>query len=363
VAQFLKGNFLRKSNRYLVFSSHIISTTGSLSDFMEAHSSYRPVLVEQLPIIPSLQKSWDNLNVKLNAREALYYGKVPALIYEAGLDSIGLPVAKRDAAIETCINTKLVSEETVKNLLGTFINGRIKDVLTPLLPLMDTTKDGQTNQVLWIPFHILGVLQRFRSIVSRKLGNLLSQIERLFSRFKDSKHQSGDGWEALFVIALLVRSITEQFDSLLPLESMMSQSIQAEVSYNALFDQSSMAFQDVTTMDEFLKRIEEPQQFPCIAIYYFSNASFEDYDVVVAAYDKNKKRELYAYQLREGKKNPKSKNAAQLRESFVIRGQPPQTDNTSKGWTVVSEQRISDFFGVSGRNWTPSKWKELNQKK
>jgi len=74
-------------------------------------------------------------------------------------------------------------------------------------------------------------------------------------------------------------------------------SIQAEVSY-------------VTTMDEFLKRIEEPQQFPCIAIYYFSNASFEDYDVVVAAYDKNKKRELYGYQLREGKKKSKVKKCS-----------------------------------------------------
>jgi hypothetical protein len=50
-AIFLKRHFLSPRNRYLVFSSHTVSTSGILTSYMESVSE-RPVHVRQLPLIP-----------------------------------------------------------------------------------------------------------------------------------------------------------------------------------------------------------------------------------------------------------------------------------------------------------------------
>lgn len=55
-ATFLKKHFLSPLNRYLVFSSHTVSVTGKLSDYMESTSN-REVKIRQLPLIPKYELS------------------------------------------------------------------------------------------------------------------------------------------------------------------------------------------------------------------------------------------------------------------------------------------------------------------
>ena len=51
----------------------------------------------------------------------------------------------------------------------------------------------------------------------------LRAIAELFEDFKDSKIQSGDSWEALFLIVLLVRCLSRQFDDMiLPLVDILT---------------------------------------------------------------------------------------------------------------------------------------------
>ena len=49
LAQFLKKNFLDMQNRYLIFSSHVVTTAGDLSGYMETNSE-RKVQIVHLPI-------------------------------------------------------------------------------------------------------------------------------------------------------------------------------------------------------------------------------------------------------------------------------------------------------------------------
>jgi len=91
-AQFLRDVFVKPRNRYLIISSHTLKTKTLLGEFMEV-DSLRPVWVRGLPLIPSLEKVAEELNCpELTARKALYYGLIPALLYQA---STGCPISDK----------------------------------------------------------------------------------------------------------------------------------------------------------------------------------------------------------------------------------------------------------------------------
>ena len=87
-ADFVKDIFLCRKNRYFIYSSHVLNFIGKLSLHMESVSS-REVIVKQLPLIPSLDVARVNFKYStLTDREALYYGLLPSLIYEAKIRSL-----------------------------------------------------------------------------------------------------------------------------------------------------------------------------------------------------------------------------------------------------------------------------------
>ena len=358
LAEFLKSNFVAPANRYLVFSSHVLTTTRELSAFMDGSSgSKRGVLLRELPLIPSLQVAASNFNwPSLNAREALYYGMVPALIHEAHLEildaeGVHLPAAKRDDAIQQCMDGQLVTVDGVQSLLGTFVTGDALSHLKPLSCLMAARRTDNRFVVEWIPFHMMEVLRRFSA--ERGLKGL-EEIVRAFNAFKDAKESSGDGWESLFVAVLLIRCWSQMSDRcVLPFDFKPTGSF----SYNEPFDGAcNFATQNV---DEFVAGIKKPSSFPHVSIYYPTHASFHLYDVIVAHYDDGGLRKLYGYQLKEGKTLPKEIAMTVFEGSFAIRGEAAQVPGMGKDWVRLSEHQIDTFFGVSGHHWTPRRWKAL----
>jgi hypothetical protein len=356
LAEFLKHNFVSRRNRYLVFSSHVLATTGELSSFMDGSGgSKRGVVLRELSLIPSLLVAQANFNwPSLNPRQALYFGMIPALIHEAHLETIHvggehLPSAKRALAIEECMEGSMVNSDAIRRLMGTFITGKRLDLLRPLEPLMATRKLGMESVVEWIPFHMMEALSTFSSLQGLKR---LEEIVRLFNAFKDAKESSGDGWESLFVAVLLIRCWAQMSDRcLLPFEIKPA----CTFSYNKPF-QGNFATQNV---HEFVAGIREPSSFPHIAVYYPTHASFQLYDVIVAHFDEWHVRRLYGYQLKEGKALPKEFAMPVFDGSFVIRGEAAKVAGMGKDWVRANEQQIDSFFGVSGRHWTPRRWKQL----
>ena len=291
----------------------------------------------------------------LNPRQAILYGLVPSMIF---LGHRGELVSeKRDEAIEKCFQKNMVTEDNVVRLLESFVTGEADVVPEPLLQLMNTVEDGKVH---WIPCHMMEVLCQFASRGSLPNQHLvLNQIVSQFRGFADAKGQSGDAWEHLFVVTLLVRALSRQFDdSVFPLNAVNFAG--CSVTFNGPFDLCGKTFESFSVVDEFVASIVTPPHFPHISIYFPSHASFEEVDVIVAAWPTANSRELYGYQLREGKQLPKKKANTAFLKSWVIRGRAAQQRDVIRNWRTASEDEISAFFGESGSNWTPTSWVNLS---
>ena len=378
---FLRKNFVIRTRRYLIFTSRLFTTKNEVSNFLEPGPSYRGVFLRNLPKVPSLAAA-KTLDPGITAIKLLYYGKIPGLVYQSYLGS--LPLSKRDDAIENCVAKKDgVTTKAIKNLVSSFFTGDWEQVPEPLLELMTTkenTDKSKDDLVQWIPFHMVEVLKDFKNANSKlkkkedKLSdfetNVLNWAAKHLNVLEESQIGSGVAWERLFVAVLLMRCFVGRFDgTILPELELKNPS----VSYNDYFESD---FSLTKEPIEFLAAINEPGNYPHVAVYYPKNAGFKLYDAFVAFWPSKGKRETYGYQLKEGKALPDE--AALSREqvekilddkslvdkvfvdkSFVIRGEPAQKQGETNGWITLSESEINNFFGPSGEEWTPKKWKEL----
>jgi hypothetical protein len=352
-AYYLKENFLSSKGRYFVFSSHIVTTAQKLSDCMESVSN-RPLLAPQLPTVPSLAVAISKLHwPALSARGILYYGCIPSLIYEA--KRYGESFEKRQQAIQRCISENLINDRNMKALLESFISGDYDFVPEPLLVLMDSFSRHGPRLVKWIPFHIMEALKKFAKFgqCSTYLSVNVLRITEYFDVFFKAKNSGGDGWEALFIVVVLIRCLTGKSDALfLPL-----QHAECTVSFNEPFEGTE--FGSITNVDDFLECIPTTFGVNHLAVYYPSHASFKTYDLFIAHYDNQGVRSLYGYQLKEGKAVPSAHVSPLLKKSIVVLGQTGNSSTARNGWHIAGQEEIDAFFGVSGSNWTPRFWKQL----
>ena len=224
---FFRDNFLAPLKRYLGFTSHLVTTTMLLREFM-SYPSGRNCDVCCLPLIPSLDVARQNLSQDLTARKALFYGLVPSLIYEDaqhGPPSATIQILKCQP-----------SEENVRKLLGTFIIGGIEfpEGLSPLLSLMSVVEmpAEPSMGIRWIPFHMVNVLEAFsmNEKLSPSFARAIQAIATQLRTFRDSKFLSGEGWEALFVVVILICCISGKFHRFLWLPNDFQG---CEVTYNS----------------------------------------------------------------------------------------------------------------------------------
>ena len=183
--------FLVPAQRMFIFSSHEVWLQGRLMHYMESKSN-RDVMVRTLPLVTrwvvallvdghlTAHHSKRLEQAKrafgwpaLNARKVLYYGSIPALIYQGKLGLSG--TTKRDEAIKQCLQQNLVIDASARQLLASFITGSTKHILAPLEQLMDSVVGEKEGQVVrWVPFHMMEVLRDFAPRVS--FGPLLLEI-------------------------------------------------------------------------------------------------------------------------------------------------------------------------------------------
>ena len=355
---FLRDEFLVRRGRYFVFSSHVQTVANEVAQFIDGGSD-REVIVEQLPTISSIVDTAKNFDwPALNAADALYYGLVPAMIYEARLDmksssTIHLPGKKRMGAIDDCIQRGLVTDEHINNLMKSFITGEPDFVPLPLLQLMDSVG----NKIQWIPHHMVPVLDHFaQSNSSLKYVSSLKDIVKLFTAFCNAKEGSGAGLETLCVITLLIRSMTQEFDSnIIPLDSDSFRN--ATVSFNRNFNLQDKTFGQYKNASEFLPDIATPDHFPHIAIYHPTNASFASVDIIVVAWQSIDVVKRFAIQVKEGTdlQMPEAIDTQDFDVKIWLRGKASNNSFDKKGWKVPSEADIVEFFGESGKHWTPKR--------
>jgi len=73
---FIKSIFLGEEGRYMVFSSHVLTTLGFFGDFVDqSHGLSRHDILQELPVIENLSTAMERLYKNLDgAWEAIYYG-------------------------------------------------------------------------------------------------------------------------------------------------------------------------------------------------------------------------------------------------------------------------------------------------
>ena len=129
-------------------------------------------------------------------------------------------------------------------------------------------------------------------------------LRDLFHGFETGKVSGGDSWEALFVISAIARVATNHFCSLLPLDTVVFAN--CRVSYNCFWEQThdGASFLNITTIEQLIEGLTRPPSYPHVAVFYPPHARFETYDLVVVAYQQADVRQVYGYQLKEGRVIP-----------------------------------------------------------
>lgn len=365
VAIFLKQHFLIQSGRGLVFSSHVASFNNLLVDFMSSRSKRR-VISRPLPIIPSLHETRVHFQMPdLSAQDALFLGLIPGLIVERKMHRA--PTTSRINTVEKFLGT-IQNREDVCRLLRSLLTGAGID--SPLQELTTTDlKDDGTQIFRWIPFHMHYVLDRISQdcpYVDAHMRHCLSSgIVDLFRQFAGTKWEAGDAWEALFLIVLIVRCLTETFDeTVVPLRPLITGSIQ--VQYNGPLNGHVDFFRETNPVD-FVDGIPLRSWVPAgtcaLSIYYPGHARFEAYDVILAFWTADGSRLLYGYQLKEGSTIPAVFAFDQVfTKCFLIRGKAMQGRRSVRLWHSVSDTELDNFFGVSAVQWSAKQWRKLQEK-
>jgi hypothetical protein len=245
-------------------------------------------------------------------------------------------------------------------LLETFITGDPDFVPKPLLQLMTVMRIDAKPKVRWIPYHMMEVLDSFAKQAVLKNHWALNAIPQEFAQFVKAKDQSGDGWESLFVVVLLIRALSAKFDTkVLSLDAATFTGCSVSLNTPFLLPVGK-TFGEISDVEEFVEGIGQPAHHPHIAVYFPTHAQFELYDVIVAISHSGVHMEKFGYQLKERKKLPKKAASNVLDKSLVIRGQPTAESINVRKWTVVGEAELCEFLGESGRHWTPMHWSHLN---
>ena len=360
--KFVKSNFISKASRYMVFSSHIIGTLGDLTNFVDpSKGSKRRVILQALPRISGLSMA-KKIDHKLESvRQALRCGFIPGLIYDQRPSGGKEAGGKRQEAVENY--NKLASnhpEQVLMSLLRSFITGDIKLIPAPLHILFDTVQVDETGSTLlrWIPLHFEYVMSRVALPFDSQLQVVANKLVELCQLLFIAKDKSGDGWEAAFVIVLLLRCAAHFPDNyFLPANWFRGSPAIEYNNYESELSEcsdGSTVLSDCTCWSNLQRGIQVGRR-PTIVVQFPNNARFERYDAFVLLYKDGILTDSRGFQLKEGKNNPSKSPLPDIGCSFVIKGcAPVKADNKPGEWRFASKQEISNFFGVSGERWTPA---------
>jgi hypothetical protein len=342
---FLRRHFVAKENRYLVFSSNLLATLEGFSFYIDTSSaSSRSVILQDLPLVNTLEKA-TALNRGLDSpREAVYYGLVPGMIYESAQ---GKPIAgQRQMRTRGFLRNSKNPDADFLSILRSLITGKRDSIPEDLHVLLDSARDdshGYDQKIRWVPYHLSYVMDRIGdSTWDCSYKKLALTVADLCENVKKSKQESGEGWENLFVLFLLARCLTHSPDNVFIIEKDWFQE-NPKIFYNDPYD-GKRCFAECTNWDE----VEEgliPGKEPQISILYPSHNSFAVYDVVVVFSKDGENKFVYGYQLKEGKASRKHAANPSFYKSFFVQGNPPKEDREDQGWIISSKTAIDTFYG------------------
>ena len=271
-------------------------------------------------------------------------------------------IAERRDVVQEWIQTNRaeISDAVVLALVSTLVNGSGRDTPEPLLQFMDMAFD---NYVRWIPFHMVYILEALKDAaninITPELRYNLRELIGLLASLENEPSEDSDGWEVLFVIVLFVRAMTAESNELLGTSQLNEET---KVSFNApLLTRQVSSSQDKNRLERFLDTVpEHVGNGPRLSVYYPCHGNFQGYDCFLVSWDQEGHRSwIHGYYLQDGPALPNHAPSPRISKSYAIRSCATPKEQEECGWVVPSTTKLEEFFGITGRDWTPEKWKAL----
>jgi hypothetical protein len=178
-------------------------------------ASERCVAVQALPLVDNLSTAKVLKKNLRGAREAIYYGLMPGLIFSRGTKR------KEAVPIKWLRQIRKFNQENSADkrvecflaILRSLIDGEITKHGVPsnFHALLDASSSPSGAElVCWPPYHLQFVLEKLDiddpdyNMIQHKMAGLCIQV-------LESTESSGDGWEALFVLFILARCLNRKW--------------------------------------------------------------------------------------------------------------------------------------------------------
>ncbi|GKY99108.1 hypothetical protein MPSEU_000866300 [Mayamaea pseudoterrestris] len=373
LGNFIRSTFLSRNDRYLIFTNHALGTVTSFGDILDSSdASSQTVVVERLPVTLNLDDVLVYLNPDLRGPlEALYHGLLPGMIYD---QRKGPATNMKQAEAVVLFNQRPMKEKEgwIKKILRSLYSGNIEDVppefhnLLTTRPLgmleKDSDDDSDLAKVSWVPSTLRYVLRRTQLEDDSWLVKAKNDLAKVCLLLQTARWGSGKGYEYLFTIAYLSRSIARlPFDDFLPAKWTKIPGVQVMFNPYMLARQGVNWFQDCKTWLDLEKGIDVDGPQPTIAVFLPEHEFFARYDVIALLIENNTIIDQRAFQLKQAKSDPSVPPLPPFENcSFLIKGVTAnETFVNNLGWIVPSNFIIELFFGESGRYWTPKVWNIL----
>jgi hypothetical protein len=128
-----------------------------------------------------------------------------------------------------------------------------------------------------------------------------------------------------------------------------------------------MPFENIEDLSFLVKCMKKPQRYPHVSVYHPRNARFNEFDIIIVVYKIPGHADFYGYQLKEGIEIPMEIESLgklfKSKKNILVRGKPAQSEGLLRNWTLPSEEQNASFLGASGRHWTPSAWRKMQERK
>ena len=360
-ATFVKLHFIAIQNRYFVFSSHQVSTLEYFSFFVDpSEGSVRPVVLQELPIADTLRKAIALKPTLDSAREGIYYGLLPGIIYKS--ECPRAIRGKRDVFARDFLNQSQNLDSDFLKILRSLLCGDADLVPNQLHMILDTVGNENGCVIRWVPFHLSFVLSKLKKADKFSYRRIATQMEELCDGIRDSKRCSGDGWEGLFVLFLLARCMTGLYDEYFMPSEWFSEK-HPQVLFNEPYQSKGhRLFSECKTWEQLLKSVT-PGTEPQLSILYPTHSQFETYDVLAVYSKGGQNKSTYGYQLKEGTASTAQFCTNGIERSFWIQGNSPKNTNSKRNWEIPNKASIDNFYGESGKHWTPEQWRKFEATK
>ena len=346
VGTFLREQFLDPSGRCLIFSTHIPGGVGLSHLLGKGSGSPRTATVIEMP------RSYNMLELRhmdekcqaLTPCEAVYYGRIPSLIYSVKTQN-SFNILTRFQAIDC----EQPTEALTKSFLSEFFTGVRCPDSDPIRAFDSLTESPDSGQIRWILAYV-GRMCAYLEL--QDIASWVEEIPKLSERV-----QSGQDWEAIVLVALSLRCVQAKYGVVHKLLHLPETEPVKRVFFHKVPQESCTTPQDIATW--WKARTVSPDACPYIAVLSPNYAKAAICDAMwIYQQHSESKFVVRGLQSKLGKDVPASDMPDGML-GLLMRGNAPPEDGQPKyrqGWKYKGADAIRDFLGASLSALYPAAW-------